>query len=183
MRRKNVFFFERTGILILLLPSPMHCAELTGNRTDQWGSCSQLVIFLNVFLLIFFYFYCFFHNGDPLWHYYGSVLLSRTEMTIDQYHVLAPLNREQHDNMTSLDVVKMVRLNPSVALQLISEKWGSLQRAELILPSSQYQSFLKSISVCTHIYRPPCPESHHGSSRTKSNHVSVPYLNCLSVQT
>lgn len=42
---KNVFFLERTGILILLLPSAMHCAELTGNWSDQWGSCSQLVIF------------------------------------------------------------------------------------------------------------------------------------------
>lgn len=32
------------------------------------------------------------------------------------------VEQRKGDNMTSLDVVKMVRLNPSVALQLISEK-------------------------------------------------------------
>lgn len=95
MWRKNVFFLERTGILILLLPSAIHCAELTSNRSDQWGSCSQLDIFFISFFSIFFSVYRFFQNGDPLWNYYGSVLLSPTEMTIDQYRVLVPLNRER----------------------------------------------------------------------------------------
>lgn len=56
--------------------------------------------------------------------HYGTIMEAYycrppTEMTISR---LGTIKQRKGDNMTSLDVVKMVSLNPSVALQLISEK-------------------------------------------------------------